>query len=350
MSDFLNSVQQKIKKNLTVIIVFLFSLAVIQGSAFTIMNSYKEFSTPDSGTYLGLANGDFNQSPYRKYRVIVPFMASGIDRVFGGLFEKLRPYTFESDFSISVSFWIVNTFFMAIFSVVVFLLCRSYGISIEASLLGLLTVITCRWTSYLAGLPLVDSLYCLILVLMLLGLKTKDTRLIILCIFLGPWAKESFIFVAPIIFFFAPIHKLKQIGWFALSGILVFSFRLYFDHYIGVNAMESIKEDLETFYSVTYSLNRFFSFHGVYEIFSIVGLWAVIPLLHMLLNRSSFFSLVKNMDLYMYIYLISVFVQAIISSDLARMFYMSLPVFAVFAGSSADFIFLRWNKELKGQK
>jgi hypothetical protein len=116
---------------------------------------------------------------------------------------------------------------------------------------------------------------------------------------------------------------------------------------MGANAFESIEHDIETFYSIKQSIHRFFSLHGVYDIFSVEGLWVAIPVLLLLLDRSSFYSTVRKMDLYMYAYLVSVFFQAIISSDLARMFYMILPVFAVFIGISADFITVKWSKELK---
>jgi hypothetical protein len=86
MNNFLYSIQGNFKKHRLIITIFLFSLAAIQGTSFTLTNNYKEFATPDSGTHLGLASGKFNQSPYRKYRIIIPFMATAIDWAFGGIF------------------------------------------------------------------------------------------------------------------------------------------------------------------------------------------------------------------------------------------------------------------------
>ena len=187
------------------LIVFLFCFAVLLGPAYSLFDSYNydTVANPDIKTYLGLANFDFDQSPIRKYRVIVPFIASGIDFLFHPIFSKFAPNTFPGpDFSLCLSFLLVNCILMSIFGLLVYQLSKAFGCSRNATVVGLLSVLTCRWTMYIAGLPLVDSLYLVIIAMTLLGIKTKNTTLIVVTIFLGPWAKESFLFVAPLIFFF----------------------------------------------------------------------------------------------------------------------------------------------------
>ncbi len=327
---------KRVKKYRLSIFVFLFSLAIVQGVSFTLMNNYTESMGSDALIYMEIAKGNFDQNPIQKYRVVIPLMAGGVDLIFGGLFEKIKPWSFEGDFSLFVSFWIINTILISFFSLATFLLCRAYKISMIAAFVGLLALLTCRWTAYMAGLPLIDSLFCLISVLVLLGIKEKNNLLIVLCILIGPWAKESFIFVAPVIFLFAPLNKFKQIGWFLLSGVLVFTFRYYFDQLTGTTIEDSLKKDLGHLENIYSALSRLFSFHGIYELFSVTGLWIFIPCYLWIKNVQRFKGLLKELDVFMYFYVGCVFAQAIVSAELARMFYLALPVLVIFVGLTID--------------
>ena len=332
----LKNISVLIQKHQLVIWVFILSLAIIQGISFTMMNNYTEPLSPDALNYIEIAKGNFDQNPIQKYRIVIPLLAAGINYIVGDLFEKIKPWSFEGDFSLFVSFWIVNNVLTALFGVATFLLCRAYRSSIVASSVGLLALLTCRWTAYMAGLPLIDSLFCLVSVLALLGIKRKDNVLIVFCILLGPWAKESFIFVAPVIFFFASMNKFKQIGWFLLSGILIFTFRIYFDQYTGTTLVDSLQHDVAHLNRFYYAVSRLFSFHGLYEIFSVTGLWIFIPLYLMIKKAKRFKEQFKELDKFMYAYLVCVFVQAIVSTELARMFYQALPVLSVYIAMSVD--------------
>ena len=319
------------------LIFFFFCLAVILGPAYALFDSYSYdlVANPDIKTYLGLANFDFDQSPVRKYRVIVPLLASGVHFVFGPLFNAFAPNTFPGpDFALCLSFLLVNSFFISVFGVLVYYLCRDFGSSVLASIIGLLSVLTCRWTSYIAGLPLVDSLYLVVIGMVLLGIKTKNSRLIILSIFIGPWAKESFIFIAPLIFFFSPVPKWKQLIWFLLSATIVFSFRYFLDSYTGVPISEGIKTDIDHLANIPASVLRLFSFHGVYELFSIIGVWGL--LFFFLLNKEVRLFVKQKTTLFMLLFLLIVLVHAILSLDLARMFFLATPVTAIWFALISD--------------
>ena len=75
MKDFTYKFNFQNNIKLENIIVFLFCFAVLLGPAYSLFDSYNydTEANPDIKTYLGLANFDFDQSPIRKYRVIVPF-------------------------------------------------------------------------------------------------------------------------------------------------------------------------------------------------------------------------------------------------------------------------------------
>jgi hypothetical protein len=311
-------------------LVFLFCLAIIFGPAYALFDSYNYdvIANPDLKTYLGLADFNFDQHPVRKYRIVIPLLAGGINYIFGPMFSLVAPVSFPGpNFSLCLGFLLVNCIFMSVFGVFVYRLCKEYGASRFAATIGLLSVLTCRWTSYLAGLPLIDSLLMVVLSMMLYGIKTKNTTLIVCSIFIGPWAKESFLFFAPIIFFFSHLDKKKQVGLFLLSGLLIFSFRFLLDKYSNASFQAGIKSDLEHLENITVSLKRLFSFHGLYEVFSILGIWALLGI--GLLNKKIRMVLQKKTAAYFYIFLLIVLGNALLSTELARMFYMATPILVI---------------------
>lgn len=317
--------------------LFLFCLAILFGPAYALFDAYHydTAANPDLETYLGLANFDFDQSPVRKYRVIIPFLAAGVNYLFGGLFAALAPNSFSGpDFSMCLSFLMVNCLFMAVFGMLVYQLCKAFGASRLGAIMGLLSVLTCRWTAYLAGIPIVDSLYVVVIAMTLLGIQTKNTKLIIAAIFIGPWAKESFIFIAPLIFFFSSINKWKQVLLFLISGLLVFSFRYFFDQYSGTPSGLGPTSNFAYISNAPIALMRLFSFHGIYEIVSISGIWGL--LFVFLIHKPIRIVFKQKTSLYLILFLFIVLIHAVLSAELARMFYLATPVIAVWISLICD--------------
>lgn len=313
------------------ILLFLMCFAILFGPAFALFDTYDYdmVASPDLKTYLGLAEFDFDQSPVRRYRVIVPFLASIINSIFEPVFTRIQPWTFPGpDFSLCMSFLLVNSTLMSVFGVLLFRINLYFSQNKTAAFIGLLAVLTSRWTAYYAGLPLVESLYLVVMALLFYGILSKNKSIIILTIFLGPWAKESFIFVAPIIFFFAPLKKTKQLLYFLLSGIIVFSFRYFYDVINELNVMESIEKDLNHISNIKDALKRLLSFHGIYEAFSVLGLWNILFIA--LLKRTIRQELAKNTPLFFVFFFVAIFIQAMLSTELARMFYLSTPILAAY--------------------
>jgi hypothetical protein len=318
-------------------VLFVFCFAVIFGAAFTLLLNYKYdmAANPDLKTYLGLANFDFHQSPVRRYRIIIPFLAAGVNYFFHPAFSFLKPWNFQGpDFSLCMSFLVVNCIIMSLFGIIIYRLCKIYGASVFGSLIGLLAVLTCRWTPYFAGIPSVDSLYLLIIAMVLLGLKSKNNKLIIAAIFLGPFAKESFLFISPLLLVYSTMNRWKLAGWFMLSAIIIFSFRYYFDIFNNLSLNEGLKSDFEHTANITASLHRLFSFHGIYEIFSIFGVWGVLFLF--LIKRGFRNGIILKMPDYMIFYLVIVLIHALLSTELARMFYLAIPVIAIWISAITD--------------
>jgi len=325
-------------------IIFLFSYAVLFGPAFALFSEYAYDlkANPDIATYLGLAEFDFEQSPVRRYRVLIPFLAAALDTVCGGLFERLTPYTFPGpDFSLCFSFFVVNSLLMAAFGWTVYRLAQAYGARPLAAAVGLLAVLTSRWTAYLAGLPLVDSLYALVLATTLLSIATRNHRLLIASMLIGPWAKESYFFMVPLLFIYAPMRWYRIAGWLALSGLLVFSFRFGYDWYNQLDPGESLSDDLAHVQSIRMSLGRLFSFHGLYEVVSIVGVWGLLFLLLLKNNVRAFVR--KHSPGFSWLFVGIILLHALLSTELARMLYLLSPLLAVWIALLIE----QWRTKLK---
>jgi len=310
------------------LIIFLFSLAIISGPAYTVMDEFSYEGCNDCQSYLSIARGDIDKSPVRRYRVIIPLAAGSIDRVAGNFIERFRPWSTTEDFSLSISFLLINSLLMSLYSVLVYRLTLFYVTTPFAAIISLLSLLTCRWTSFFAGLPLVDSLYLVVTAMVLLGIKGKHNGLLVAAIFIGPWAKEAFIFLAPLIFFFSGIRRSRQVLYFVLSGILVFGFRFFYDQSAGNSFTESLLADTYHFSYIAVSAGRLFSFHGLYEILSVTGIW-VLLFIPFFRRKEIRLSVTESIESYIWWYIPIVLLHLFLSTEIARMFYLILPVLVI---------------------
>lgn len=310
------------------LLLFLFALAVISGPAYESMDKLATGECTDCQTYLGLAKGDFNQSPVRRYRVIIPALAGSINMVTKGITKNLEPETAPPDFSLHLSFLIVNSLLMALYALLIFRLTLTWVSSDISALIALLALLTCRWTALFAGWPLTDSLYFVVIALSLLGIREKNSTMILISIVLGPWAKESYIFLAPLVLIFAPVNRWKVVLWFIISGAIVFSFRYLFDSFTGQNFTKGFMAGPSHIEYVGASLRRLFSFHGIYELFSVTGIW-VLLFFFLAGKGAKARKIFGSLPSYMFWYIPVVLVQMLLSTDIARMFYLIMPLLVV---------------------
>ena len=140
----------------------------------------------------------------------------------------------------------------------------------------------------------------------LLGLKEKNTKMLLWCIFLGPFAKESFIFIAPLIFFFSHINKGKLLLWFGLSGLLVFSYHFLYDYYFPPKIVGWFMAEFYHFYLLKNGLTLLFSFYGLYKIHINIGVWIILPVVACYYSPALRKQLKENLDLCKLCFLLSV--------------------------------------------
>ena len=321
------------------LLIFIFFFGLLIGAAYNTYVHYDFSHTSiDCKAYLQVANGNFKDATItHRYRVIVPFVAKFISYPLDSVYASLWPHRAESDWPLRLSFYMLNTATLALaFTLLLGLVRKITKTNIWLALLAVSAVASGRWYNYMAGLPLTDSLYVLTVVLLCMAIQQKSWRLTLLCIFLGPWAKESFLFLAPLLYFYGP-NRVKQIPFWICSGILVFASRYGIDHSIGVEATKSVQEYSGHFGDILYTFGKLASPRGMGELltvlsvfsFALVWVWA----------KKVFRKKIPN-----YIWwLLPIFVfHAFLSGEAARMLAFATPLYAV----SLAFAFEKMGKKM----
>jgi hypothetical protein len=311
-------------------------MAVLIGPAITALFQFNLSRFPDCVSYLGLAHFDFLQNPARRYRIIIPFAAAAINFLIGGVFAKISPSYFVGDFSLQFCFFLINLALTSFFGLLIYRYCRAFGTTKLSALIGALTMLTCRYTVYMVAYPLVDSLFCVVVALSLLGLKLKNTNMLLWAIFLGPFVKESFIFVAPVIFFFSHISKTRLLLYFITAGILVFAFRYFFDLFTAASIKGDLRFDFDHFANLIINLPKMFSLSTLSKVIMNTGLWIMIPLAVLFTDPAGAKGLIKRLDKYLIYFMCSVAIQMLLSGSMERMFYIAMPVICVVVALSVD--------------
>jgi hypothetical protein len=318
------------------VIIFIFSVSIMLGPAALALVSYDSTTVgaTDTRTYLGLAKFQLQQSPKRRYRVIVPFVAAAVNKA-SFLWSRFQPKNYKDDFALVFSFFIVNLMLMGLFGLYIYRYLRSFSLSTISCLAGLLVMLTCRYTAMCAGTPLAESLYFVVIAMSLLGIRMNNAPMLITAIFIGPFAKEAFIFIAPLIFFFSNIPKTKQLLYFFLSAILVFGFRYLFDSYASLPPSAGLKADLGHISNIGNNILYLFSIKGIFALLSIMGFWLLLIIIAC--RIPSFRLKLKKILTPLHIcFFISVIIQLILSGAVDRMFYLTMPVLCLIVALSFE--------------
>jgi len=318
------------------LLVFMFCIAVLTGPAVATLFQYDLSRFPDCATYLGLAHFDFHQNLVRRYRVLIPFTAAAINFLFGRIFGHISPSYFTGNYSLSFSFLVINMVLTAYFGLLIYRYCRAFGASKLSSIIGILVMLTCRYTIYMVAFPLVDSFFCVIVAWTLLGIKLKNTSMLVWAIFIGPFAKESFIFIAPLIFFFSHLGKGRMLLYFSISAVLFFGFRYIYDIYTMGDMNMDFRTDLGLFSGIFPNLKKLFSIYTLFKIIMNTGWWVAAPVFVLLVNPAWDKQLLASLDKYLVYFIASVLLQMLLSGSMERMFYLAMPVICVIVALSTD--------------
>lgn len=315
------------KKPSNQILIFLFFLGIILGPAYNTYVHYDFSHTKiDCEAYLKVADANFEEATItHRYRVIVPFIAKAMSLPISAVYTKLWPHRADSNWPLRIAFYLVNSLILALAMLLLYQWLNSLSLGPKKwiALLACAAVISGRWYNYMAGLPLTDSLYVLVIVATCIAIQSKNWKWLLLCIFIGPWAKESYLFVAPLLFIFGP-NKWKQIPFWIVSGAFVFGMRYWIDQSIGIEATKSISEYSGHFNDFVYTFKKLASARGLGELFTVLSIFTLV-VIGVFMKKD----LRTQIPSYV-IWLLPLFVfHAFLSGEAARMLAFATPLWAL---------------------
>ncbi len=325
----------KLDTRYSVFIYFIFFFVII-GSAYTIYLHFDYTTVIDLRSYMNMAGGDFDVNVTHRYRVIVPFLAKTVSLPIAKVYTVLWPHRAESLWPLRLGFLVVNSTLLTLAAYFIFKTCLAYGASFLASLLTVINLLVSRFAIYIAGLPRIDSLYLLVFALVIYGIKTRSRPALIFSILIGPLAKESFIFLFPVLFFYAPLPRKQQIALYLISALPVFAVHYFIDTHLGLSEKQSVSNALAHFENIAYTFHKLASVRGLGEIISVFGFFNIVLILGLTGGREQIRRWAGQVDAPLWWLLAVVIVHIFLSGDAGRMAYLAAPTVAVMMASILD--------------
>jgi hypothetical protein len=312
-------------------IIFLFALSYLFGGSYTIFVNHDTSFASDEQSYLRMARGEYDVQTTHRYRVVVPVMARATAEAIQGVLQVFQPGASEQRLPLGSGFFVVNLFFMTLSGLFIYLTCISYGASVLSSFIAMTAVLTSSYAGYITGIALTDSLYLLIFVLTLYGIKVQSAPALLFCIFIGPLAKESFVFLAPLIILFGnrAIPWLYQVPLFLFSAFLTFGLRYLIDQKIGFTAEAGMVNAFHHFYNVGPTFRRLFSLGGLMALWSSFGFFYLVLIFGFFPKLKEAGKWMGKLDAPALGLVLVVIVHIFLSGEIGRMAYFGAPVFAV---------------------
>lgn len=308
------------------------------------MYVHYDFShSSDTESYLKMGQGDFNVNPVHRYRYIVPVAAYVVSLPLKAVYIKLWPHRAESMWPLQLAFFIVNSFLVAFYGWIVYRLLRLYSNQLTAILIGLIVVLTSRWAAYIAGLPLTDSLYLIAIAALLYSIKTNDKILFVLTVLLGGLMKESFLLFAPLIFVAGPFNWVIRTGLIVLSICILFGEHAIIDALFPFQEIAGVKSEslmdilMRTTAKTFETALDLISVRGIGEIFTVLGVFTFL-LAYGATNKECRNTWKTSIEKYYWVFFGCILIHALISGDVARMFYFGSACYGILVVKVIDVV------------
>ena len=314
-------------------LIFFLSFSTLIGSGYNTYLSCERFYNPDSETYLHIANFDFaNQSLIRKYRVIVPVIAKAASLPIKTVYAKIVTDKRDKyDWPLLTGFFLINSLLMALAALLIYKIMEHQKLSLPACVTGLLAFLTGgRWAAYIAAHPVTDSLTILSIAAIVYALLKPNRVLLSSGIIMGLLSKESVALFFPMIILFASKQMRKTVFIsIPVSLLLYFGLKYLIDNASGTAAQASLFEAFDTINSIKTSLLKLFSVKGMADIFSAYGFFSLFFITGLFYHTFR----KKIMPAFNWLFLVfagTIFVHLLLSTELARMFYLGSAFFVPF--------------------
>jgi len=331
---------------------WLLAVAALANLAYPMYVHFDFSHSPDTRSYLRMAAGNFDSIRItHRYRVVVPAAAAAVAAPLAKVYGRVWPQRSAGLWPLRFAFYLVNCLILATAGACWFNAARLTGASPGAAALAMLALLTSRWAAYAAGLPLIDSLYLLIFGLAYYAVRRgpQGSWALLVVLVLGSLAKESFLILAPWLFWFGR----KTLAWpkqlLALAGgtAVLFAVHYFVDTHLGAPATQSVTNALKHFENISYSLHRAASPKGLGELLSIFGLFTLIVPAAFWLEKSqrtnpssTFYASLGWAESSL---VVVVVIHMLLSGDLGRMGYLAAPAFC----AALALVFTHWRRLLR---
>ena len=314
-------------------LVFFLSFSILIGSSYNTYLSCERFYNADSETYMNIAKFNFtNQSLVRKYRIIVPAMAYVVSIPISKVYYKIVSDKRDKyDWPLLTGFFLINSILMALAAVLIYKIMELQQLTALSSVVGLMAFLAGgRWAGIIAAHPVTDSLTILCICTIVYGLLKPNRFLLAAGIIIGLISKESFALFFPMALLFSSKQTRLTVIISILAALLIyFGIKYLIDNASGTALQASFSEDLDTFNSLKLSIQKLFSAKGVGDIFSVYGFFSLFFLTGIFYR--SFRKLIRpTFNRLFIVFALTIFVHMLLSTELARMFYLGSALFVPF--------------------
>ena len=203
----------------TNLLVFILALSIVGSNAYVWLVNYTPLG--DVSRYQLMALGHHDQVPaVHRYRIVVPLLA----RLVAEALSSVRALFSASSPSLSLgfSFYLVNTFLLALSGLLIYRTARLSGASACPALLGMVAVLSSGLITFVAGSALADSLPIVIVALWFYALAARASGWLLLGIVCSLVAKEQLALMLPVVFFYGSFLSWpRRLGAVVMAGALL---------------------------------------------------------------------------------------------------------------------------------
>jgi hypothetical protein len=309
--------------------LFLVSIAICAGGGYVVAKHADYSWSVDSKSYLQMAKGDYDVTVTHRYRVVVPWLAGSLYSLSSWWMQSVWPEK-DTNKLLRFCFFAVNLLFFSFAVACIANAATTLGYSGIVGLLLVLPVCSSRWTVYLIGLPLTDSLYFLSLSCLWIGLASSNPRLLYPALLLGPLAKETFLLFLPLLFL-AHLPGKKLIAFtFCLAGVAcLIAARWLVNVQYGPPLESDAENILQHVELIRSNVLHLFTLNGLGQVFGTFGLFGLLPFAYFIpafrMHRHSIRQSLRPYLSLFFGWLLVISIHMLLSGDFSRMFFFTAP-------------------------
>lgn len=321
------------------ILPFLCATGILFGPAYVAYQHFDRFDprglTDAAHSYLPMAAGRLDEGEtLHTYRVVVPVAAGSIGRAIDAA-TGVPWGTPRSLKHVRIGFLLVNLSLVSLAATLAFRLARAHRVSLAGAAAAAIVLLTSRHAVYLAGTPMVDSLYLVAIGMMFYAIRIRHLGLLSLAILAGLLAKESFVLFLPIALWYGPSTWGRRAASATAALAIVVVFRALVEPYVAVDQGTNLMRAASHLGRTSSSLGNLMRPESWIKLALVFNLFTVVPVAAAIASRSARRSL-GAIDAALWLVLPVVLAHMLLSGNIERMALLSFPLFCIASGLVFD--------------